>query len=244
MNSNIFFALILLFVVSLIAVEVAILGSKKRKGLSATSMYNVAACLVVASIISGTISFAAIVITLGSDVDVSYSHQDVVVDILSILVTVLMGWNIFSLIDIKKEASRISVVSKDVETVVKGILELSIHSFQLRKEKEAVIDNCLISLNLLQSCEDGDMKKTVQKEVMEVLHYIYLKFYSHERGKVYDKKQEYKYILQQIDSPYKDEIMNMINNATPTPKQESMSFAEDMEGTFNNHVGETEITSR
>ena len=239
MNSSIFIILIIIFVISLIAISFAIYGSKIRMGLSPSGMYNVASCLVVASIISGIISFGAIAMALCSDGTMNYSHQDVIVDILAILVTVLMGWNIISLIDIKKEASRISVVSNDVEIVVKGILELSIHSFLLRKEKEAVIDNCFTSLNLLQTCEDGDMKITVQKEVMEVLHYIYSKFYCTEKAKMYNKKQEYKYILQHIDSPYTDEIRKMIDEADPVPIRENISFAEELVANFNGNEGET-----
>ena len=226
MGSDTFYIqLIIVLILSIIAIFLATLGSKIGKGLPAKSMYNIASCLVVASIISGTISFAAITLSLSGDID--SSRQEVAVGILSVLVTVLMGWNIISVVDIKREASRIGSVSKDMESVVRGILQLSIHSFTLRKEKEAVIDSCFNSLDILRSFEDNQIRDSVQKEVMEVLHYINSLCGEKDRVKIYDRKQMYLYILQHTDSPYTKEIEDMINNASLTSRQESMTFARD-----------------
>lgn len=183
-------------------------------------MYNIAL-----NIISAIISFACISLPLSSTVNCY--PQDVLVDIFSVLVTVLMGWNIISLVDIKKDAARINSVSKDMESVVRSILQLSIHSFTMRKDKEAVIDSCISSLSILQSCKDNQIRDSIQKEVMEVLHYIYSECGKNNEVKIYDHKQFYHHILKHTDSPYTEEIIEMISKATITERQESINFANE-----------------
>ena len=224
MDSNTFFLLVVI-VLGIVAILLTVFGSKITKGLSPTSMYNISACLIVANIISCTISFAALSLALSGNI--SCSNQDVVVDILSVLVTVLMGWNIISVVDVKREASRINSVSKDMESVVRSILQLSIHSFTMRSDKEAVIDSCFNSLNILKSCEDNQIKCSLQNEIMEVLHYIHTQFSESNSIRVYGLKDHYKYILKHTDSPYTEEIGDMIDQAETTSRQEVINFASD-----------------
>ena len=165
MLSNIL--LLAIIAIGVLALVLATMGPRLKKRWDAAAMYNVAACLVVASIISGVISFLAIWVALPNSKKVDYTHQDVVVDILGVLVTVLIGWNIFSVVDIKRKAEKIDHVTSDLDNVISGIIQLSIHSFVMRPDKEAVINSCFSSLERVLASMNDTVRDSAIKEIMK-----------------------------------------------------------------------------
>lgn len=101
--------LILSAVFSVVAIALAIHGGRIDKKMDEVSLYRVASSLVVASILAGVICFFAIFYSLSGTGAAVISSQDAIVDILGVLVTVLMGWNIISLVDFKKKLMRLSI---------------------------------------------------------------------------------------------------------------------------------------
>lgn len=219
--------LVIAIAMALTATVLAVFGTKIKNRLSLSSSYNIAACLVVASILAGTISFLAIWLALSSKNPVNYSHQDVVVDIFGVLVTVLMGWNIISVVDVKKKAEKIDSISEDLDSVISGIIGLSIHSFTLREDKEAVINSCFLSLEKVNSCINDEVKKSAVREIMRVLHQIKKSYKPSDKIQIYkDQKEHYSSILWAIDDEYKEEIKQMINDAVYSPASgEDIKFA-------------------
>lgn len=206
--------LLVIIVFFFIAVVLAIFGTRIRKKWDAVSMYNTAACLVVSSIIAGTISFLAVWLALPNVKVVDYTHQDVVVDIFGVLVTVLMGWNIISVVDIKRKAEKIDSISEDLENVISGIIQLSIHSFTLRPDKDAIIDSCFITLEKVLVCENESVSKAATKEILDVLHNVKQSYKDGENVYVYkDRKLVYQYILSKVDGVYKSELEDWISLA-------------------------------
>lgn len=209
------FLLIVVMAMALAGLILAILGNKINSKWSKTSAYNIAGCLVVSSIIAGTISFLAVWIALPNTKAVDYTHQDVVVDILGVLVTVLIGWNIFSVVDIKKKAEKIDNISEDLESVISGIMQLSIHSFTMRPDKEAVINSCFLSLRKILECDNEKVKGTAIKEIMDVLYQVKRSYKDGQNASIYaDMKSEYEFILKKIDNVHVNDISDMINDAT------------------------------
>ena len=125
-----------------VGVTLTVIGSRTKKGMSAISMYNIASCLIVASIISGVISLWAVCLALPGDMSISVTQQEVIVDIFSVLVTILMGWNIISVVDIKRNAEKVNSISSDLDIVISSMIDLNFSSFDLRKDKENVIHSC------------------------------------------------------------------------------------------------------
>ena len=105
--------ILLVVLVAIVAFTFAYIGSKNAQDYEKLTMHNTASSLVVASIIASTVSFASVYIALSGQVVLS--HQEVFVDILSVLVTVLMGWNIISVVDFKNKMEKIDTLSKDLE---------------------------------------------------------------------------------------------------------------------------------
>ena len=229
---------------ALTAVVLAIFGTKIKNRWSLTSMYNVAACLVVSSILSGTISFLAVWIALPNNKDIGFTHQDVVVDILGVLVTVLMGWNIISVVDIKKKAEKIDSISDDLDSVISGIIGLSIHSFTMRDDKEAVINSCFMSLEKVNSCVNDEVKKSAVREIMRVLHQIKKTYYPGDKIYIYlGQKEHYLSILWVTEDEYKEEIKEMIEGAEPLPASgEDIKFAK--KSTHDDGYAEVDVYER
>lgn len=206
--------LLVVVILAIFALVLAFLGTKIKKRWDATSMYNIAVCLVVASIISGTISFLAIWVALPNSKEVDFTHQDVVVDILGMLVTILIGWNILSVVDIKKKAESIEYITTDLERVISGIIQMTIHSFVMRGDKEAVINSCFLSLEKVLDCRNEFVRATATREILKVLHQVNKSYEVGETVFVYKgKKESYNSILWNLDDEYKAEIAGMIKDA-------------------------------
>lgn len=71
------------------------------------SMYNVSTCMVVISIVSTTVSIIALIMAFPHYENAHYDYHGGLVTILSILVTVLIGWNIYSIVDFNKRRNEI-----------------------------------------------------------------------------------------------------------------------------------------
>ncbi len=234
--------LLMVFVLAILAGALAFLGSKIKEKWDATSMYNVAACLVVASIIACALSFLAVWVALPNSKDVDYTHQDVVVDILGVLVTVLMGWNIISVVDIKKKAENVESVASDLEKVISSIIQMSIHSFTMRPDKEAVINSCFLALEKAHECRNEFVRKTSIKEIMRVLHQVRCSYRIGEVASIFQgHKERYLSILWGIDDEYKEEIKSMIEQAIIlNTNNENIMFAVGGQHADNSNFGTSE----
>lgn len=69
--------------------------------------YRVASCLVVLCLVACVLGFAAICIAIPRMGGVDLDYMGVIVGILSLLVTVLMAWNIYTVIDSSGKIKRI-----------------------------------------------------------------------------------------------------------------------------------------
>ena len=76
--------------------------------MDAKSMYNVASCMVVVSIVSTTVSIFALIIAFPHYENATYDYHGGLVTILAILVTVLIGWNIYSIVDFNRRKNEVN----------------------------------------------------------------------------------------------------------------------------------------
>ena len=94
--------------------------------------YRVASCLVVMSLISCSMSLIALYIAIPQIPNNTYDYNGALVTILSVLVTLLLGWNIYTVVDFNRKVEKaeekvgeeIEVMKPDGENVcvtVKGI---------------------------------------------------------------------------------------------------------------------------
>lgn len=211
----IFMTIVLLVLfLGIIGIALSLYGSRIKRGMSTISMYNISVCLIVASIISGVISFWAICLALPGSNTQTISQQEVIVDIFSVLVTVLMGWNIISVVDIKRNAEKVNSVSNDLEIVISSMIELDFHNFKLREEKEAVIHHCFQMLREVHACDNTTIRKTAEKEIVKILELISDSYDDGEDVIIYKgEKDLYLFILNQLDGIYVDKVRQIISNA-------------------------------
>lgn len=213
-------AVVLFLLVAVGAIYMAIRGGQIGKGMDALSLYRVASSLVVASIISGILSIGAIYLSLPA-IKGDFTHHDALIDVLAVLVTVLMGWNIISVVDFKKKAESMELISDDFQTVISGIMQLNINNFMLIGDKDELFDNCVKTLDHIRNCKNDEIKEMAENEVMELLHRLCVAM--NEKGEkcLYkDHKEYYKYTVSHVESKYQNEILNLINDALDSEKKE------------------------
>lgn len=214
-----------------VGVTLIVIGSRTKKGMSAISMYNIASCLIVASIISGVISLWAVCLALPGDLSISVTQQEVIVDIFSVLVTILMGWNIISVVDIKRNAEKVNSISSDLDIVISSMIDLNFSSFDLRKDKENVIHSCFNMLDAIQKCENKPFKKTAEKKVIEILKENMCSNMMGPRTVINkDERSHYLYILNQIDGMFIDDVRDMISNAIEKGSKEERDYQQSNTG--------------
>lgn len=216
----------------IVGIVLSIFGSRVKRGISTISMYNISVCLIVASIISGVISFWAVSLALPGSNTQPISQQEVIVDIFSVLVTVLMGWNIISVVDFKRNAEKLNTISNDLDLVISSMIDLNFSSFDLRKDKENVINSCFNMLEEIQNCESEPFKKSTEKKVVHILRENMRPITGDQKILINKgERKHYLFILEQIDGVYVDDVRDMISTAIEKGSPEERDYLRSTEET-------------
>lgn len=134
-------------------------------------------------IILGIINFALLIPLLCMhfpriiDSNLGFDYMGVIVGVLSLLVTVLVGWNIYTIIDYQKEISK---TKKELNFIKQDINTLANKTIQERTELFASIqkDFALISLrNYLMRVDKSFLSSIFTYTIKSVICYSYLKDY-------------------------------------------------------------------
>lgn len=101
-----------------------------------------------AAIIMGVITLA----TVYPRTDLSFDYMGVVVGILSLLVTVLLGWQIWKSVALEKAIKR----TYDLEWIAKGYLEFAIGMSFIEKHPENTLMQCIFALERLNQASQAE----------------------------------------------------------------------------------------
>lgn len=203
--------LALLFIVAVLGL--ALYGGHIKRGMDAISLYRVASCLVLASILTGVISLACLYLALPA-IKNDFTHHDALIDILGVLVTVLMGWNIISVVDFKKKAESVDHISDDFSHVISGIMELNMNSFMMAGEKVVLLDNSFNTLEAILKCQNDSIRIKAVDEIMELIKKICDAMKKNKENSVLaGRRDQYKFLLDHVDSANKEKILEFIDNA-------------------------------
>lgn len=151
------------------------------------------------------------------------SYAAFLVGVLAILVTALICWQVFNYLFIKKEMSYMVEKSliesqEDLMHILSGIISVSnSRAFFMSRFAQAFDDN-MISLEEILKSKNDKLNKFAIDFIMNNLHNIKESMYSNNVRVIYkDRKDTYLYLLKGIKHLYKDEIVEMINNAEEIP---------------------------
>lgn len=220
--------LIISAVFSVAAIALAIHGGRIDKKMDEVSLYRVASSLVVASILSGVICFFAICYSLSGNGSSAITSQDAIVDILGILVTVLMGWNIISLVDFKKKADEIDYIKQDFKSVVGGFMQLNFDSFLTKGKKHELLDNCFNALNEIHTCLNDSIRQMAEDKLMGLIKQACDDMVANNNALIYPgKRNTYLHILSHIDSVYSKDIEEFIKKARLDEQEYAPNVQED-----------------
>ena len=182
-------------------------------------------------IILGIINFALLIPLLCMhfpriiDSNLGFDYMGVIVGVLSLLVTVLVGWNIFNTLEFKKELEQIKQQLEEKEKTLKKQLEEIDDKFEELSCKvygtyaEASIESAKISIsNLLKDTRKTAISNTIRNIVTAICFYAQAKKYNDaDEGietLVIIPKEEYNKLSQNE----KNEIMDKINTI-PNPNK-------------------------
>lgn len=77
------------------------------------------------STVSLLLSVIAVCVAVWRSPELSFDYQGVIVGVLSLLVTVLVGWNIYTLVDLKGVQSKMRALSEDATKHINGNMTIS-----------------------------------------------------------------------------------------------------------------------
>lgn len=221
--------LIIFTVLAVIAISLAIYGGKIQKTMDSVSLYRVASCLVVASILSGIISLYAIVFSLPAYATSGVTNQDAIVDILGILVTVLMGWNIISLVDFKKKADEIDYIKHDFKNVISGFTQLNFDSFLTINENSVLLDNCFNTLDDIHSCLNESIRRMAEDKLMDMIKNVCDEMEEKQHLWIAPgRKNFYLHVLNHVDNKFAKDIIDFLNKTSDS----AQNFDENVSDNF------------
>ena len=139
------------------------------------------------SIVAMTIAIIATCIAAYRTPELGFDYQGVIVGILSLLVTVLIGWNIYTFIDIKGTSQKIDKFRAEFEgKIKKSSLETQ---FDVKKEREYILQTIMALINNenknLISHLINDMKGTLKVEEIEDFLHEFLSYSEEEKHQRY-----------------------------------------------------------
>lgn len=151
------------------------------------------------------------------------SYAAFLVGVLAILVTALICWQIFNYVFIKKEMNYMVEKSlmksqEDLMHILNGIISISnSRAFFMSRFAQAFDDN-MISLEEIFKSKNDHLNQLAITFIMNNLHDIKGAKQSTDRPFIYeDRKQHYLYLLEKVNHAYKNEIVQMINDAEEIP---------------------------
>lgn len=138
--------------------------------------------------------------------------------ILSLLVTVLVGWNILNYMQFKDSMTKIAreevkSVTEDYKAVLNGLTMLNGKNAILTGDFAYLIDNSFDALRKIIKCKDEELSGFAIDYVMDFIHEVSLEG---EAKILKGKRKEYIYILGDINHKHKDSIIRFLEEAEET----------------------------
>ena len=192
--------------------------------------YRVASCLVVLCLIACVLGFASICIAIPRIGDVDLDYMGVIVGILSILVTVLIGWNIYTIVDFNKIKDEQKKFQADS---IKKINEMEV---SLNKKIENGIIESHKSMVLLYNSKGEEMNE--DDEFFILFHYLSILIHQSKIGMIKDCNRTIDAILFtvgdiQVPLYRNDAIQNLLGEIE---NKNVISKWQDLAGFIKSHI--------
>ncbi len=156
-----------------------------------------------------------------------FDYLGVIVGILALLVTVLIGLQLYNYIfarenvklivddQIRRMVSDYEHISKARDNVYEGF-EFVVNDYV----NEKITDHIIAALQELDRCENADMKEHCLEFVMKEAHLLCTDYTEARGRKIYkNKRQDYLYVMKGVDHKYSPELVNYIQNAEEVDSQ-------------------------
>lgn len=210
--------------------------------------YNVASCLVVISILSCSMSLIAMYIAIPQIPNNTYDYNDGLVTILSVLVTLLIGWNIYTVVDFNRKTEKMEEkVKKEIQETKDENKKLKDDYLSIKKDLEHMQSDITFTsvLNYAMKMDNGNFTQHAIDGYMDALYVAVKDGLEADRKEVAIKSLhkifvEYKDTLKQ-ECPILPEKRNLYYSilSIVEPKDEKIRYLENflLENTIDRYEG-------
>lgn len=141
----------------------------------------------------------------------------VVVTVLSVLVTALIGYQIYNHIQIRNEMKKVvenalQDYKRNTIPIFKGVINIANSKAYFLSNFPQAIDDDMNSLEDILKSDDGELRQLAIKLIMDNLYSIKIALTKMGlKPQIYiGKRSKYLYLLNKIDNEYKDDIIELI----------------------------------
>ncbi len=194
--------------------------------MSTKTKCRVATCLVVACLIFGVISIVALYIAIPNIPKNQYDYNGVLVSSLSLITALLIGWNIYSVIDMKnlkeKTEKRVDKLVNeridDISVCLRSYVDArDVNTDGMRLEAALSVEMLLVNVGRVRS---RFYKELAEKEVIMKLYFICYVFHKDNLKLLIGQRERYIEILNGMgDIDKKKEVMEAILKAEYTAER-------------------------
>lgn len=150
-------------------------------------------------------------------------YNGMLIGILSILVTLLIGWQILNYFQIEKKFEclvneKIEKFGEDCKYVLNGIVRINIYNNAMSGSCAFLLDNCFSGLREIKKCKKDILKGFALDNVMELIneiieHYDHIEIYKSTRA-------EYLFEIKDVESRYTNHIKEKLEKAKEIEMEE------------------------
>ncbi len=167
-----------------------------------------------------------------NEAELGFDYLGVIVGILAVLVTVLIGLQLYNHIYAREQVKsfidqQIRSMAKEYEHASKArdFIQNGFEFIVTEYKTERIAEALIKALSEIAKCNNPDMKQQSLDYVMDVAHRLCF-VYSKDSGKhIYqEKRSEYLYVLEQIDHKYVSELKDYVINAEEVEKDNHDEF--------------------
>ena len=175
---------------------------------------------IITSITALILSVIAVCVAAWRSPDLAFDYQGVIVGVLSLLVTALIGWQIFNVVEVNKKVSGIKETASEVTNEIMDKYSHTIKSYVITLDTFQLFYDSAYSMAIDRYIEaiDEGIKGSDMNAIELPLQYLYKIKGDEEAGNIFQgKKAKYIATLSKLKDKNIDDLINYILKSTEVP---------------------------
>lgn len=175
---------------------------------------------IITSIIALIFSVIAVCVAAWRSPHLAFDYQGVIVGVLSLLVTALIGWQIFNVVEVNKKVSGIKETAAGITSKMMDKYSHTIKSYVITLDTFQLFYDCAYAMAIDRYIEaiDEGIKGSDISAIELPLQYLFKIKGDDDSGNIFQgKKAKYIATLSQLEDKNVDDLINYILKSTEVP---------------------------